>query len=613
MPRSRAVLVVLRRAILVLVGLELVYLLIGNLILRSQLIQSAIAEADGFHLEVGRAHTLWPGRVHIEDFRLRVEDHNVQFELTFARGMVDISLSELAFKKFHATRLDAEGTRFRMRHKLITVGDDAERVAAYPPIAGFADPPYYVGVRPPPIPDEEYDLWQVRIDNVTARARELWLMEYRFVGEAVARGSFVVRPARWVQVSGSELTLERGSLRLGEHLVAERVRGRIRCDVPDMDVQATEGTQVFREISSRIELRLSEGKLSFLRAYLARLGSASYDGQADYHVDLKLQRGVVQPGSRIAMLAAPLVLQHEFANLSGDAVVSLARATDDASETLDLAFNAPLLHASSPRRSGPAPSIHGLRGSLSLRAANLAGESALGDAQLAVQNVKVPELGWLESDTTKLGGSLRAQLQLQRSAAGLLSGQSELSVTNARLARDAFAASAQLQARLAVAPSQASNLSLSRLQLEFQELTLRKGDQLTKPVNASLASEGLRVDAGGTPAARGRLSLRLSSTEAILPLFVGGVLRDVGSAALELKSLNGKADLELTGERLALTHIDARSGRLRLQGHFEQRRRQPTGALLLSSGPLNVGVTLKDGDTELSPFVADDWLAPPRS
>jgi hypothetical protein len=613
MLRSRAVRTVLRRVVLVLVGLELLYLVIGNAILRSQLIQSAIAEADGFHLQVSRAYTLWPGRVYLRDFRLRVEDYNVQFELTFDRGTVDISLSELAFKKFHVTKLDADGTRFRMRHKLITVGDDAERVAAYPPIAGFADPPYYVGVRAPPIPDDEYNLWQVRIDNVTARARELWLMEIRFVGEAVARGSFVVRPARWVQVTGSELTLERGSLRLGQHLVAERVRGHIRCDVPDMDVQATEGSQVFREISSRIELRLSEGRLSFLQAYLARLGSARYDGQADYHVDLKLQRGVVQPGSRIAMLAAPLVLQHEFGNLTGDAMVSLTRATDDLSGKLDLAANAPLLRANSPRRSGPGPSIHGLRGSLSVLAANLAGQLSLGDAQLAVEDVKVPDLSWLDSDATKLGGSLRGQLQLQRSAAGLLAGQGEVSVSNGRVARDAFAASAQLQARLAVAPSRTSNLVVSRMQLDLQELTMRQGPQRTKPVAASLTGEGLRVDANGAPAARGQLSLRLSSTEAILPLFVGGALREVGSAALELKSLNGRADLELTGERMALTHIDARSGRLRLQGHVEQRRRQPTGALLLSSGPLNVGVTLKNGGTEVSPFVSDDWLAPPRS
>ena len=294
-------------------------------------------------------------------------------------------------------------------------------------------------------------------------------------------------------------------------------------------------------------------------------------------------------------------------------MLSLTRATDDTSGTLDLAFNAPLLEANSPRRRGPAPSIHGLRGSLSLQAANLAGELALGQAQLAFQELKVPELGWLDSETTKLGGRLRGQLQLQRSAAGLLSGRSELTATHARVARGAFAASAQVQARLELAPSQTSSLALSRLQLELQDLALRKGDQRTKPVSASLAGEGVRVDARGTPAARGQLSLRVSSSEAILPLFVGGALREIGSAALDLEGLHGRANLELTGERLALTQIDARSGRLRLQGHVEQRRRQPTGALLFSSGPLNVGVILKDGGTELSPFVADDWLAPPRS
>ena len=607
---SRAPLVVLRRVLLVLAGLQVAYLLVANLILRSQLIQKAVSDADGFHLELGPAYSLWPGRVHVEDFRLRVEDYNVQFELTLAQADVDIALSELVRKRFHVTKLDATGTRFRMRHKLIVVGDDAERVAAYPPIAGFADPPYYVGVRPPPIPDADYDLWEVRIENVTARADELWVMEYRFAGEATARGSFVVRPARWVQVSPAELVLERGTLRLGEHRVAEQVRGRIGCEVPDMHVQASEGLQVFREISSRVELKLSGGQLSFLQAYLARLGSARYAGQGDWHIDARLQKGVVQPGTRLALLAAPLTIQHDFASLSGDAMVSLTGPSATHS-TLTLSVNAPSLQASRARSSAASPSLRGLRGQLALQAADLTGQLAVGAGQLTVQDVRVPELAWLDSSTIKLGGKLRAQLELRRGQAGLLSGRAALSAHDARVARGAFAASGHLQAELTLAPSKPENLELSELELEASQLALRSGNKRSRPVAASLTGSGWRVAAQGSPEARGALRLQLSSTEALLPLFVDGALRDVSSAALDLQALSGRADLELTPERLKLTRIEAQSGRLKLRGHVEQRA-EPSGALLLSSGPLNVGVTLRDGDAQLSPFVADDWLGPPR-
>jgi len=102
-PRPRDLLIVLRRAFAVLVGLELVYLLIGNLVVSSELIKDAVASGEGFHLDYARAHTLWPGHVDITDVSLRVEDYNVQFEVAFDRARIDISLSDLLFKRFRAT------------------------------------------------------------------------------------------------------------------------------------------------------------------------------------------------------------------------------------------------------------------------------------------------------------------------------------------------------------------------------------------------------------------------------------------------------------------------------------------------------------------------------
>jgi len=155
--QARDLAIVFGRVAAVIFFLELAYLGIGNALLKTQLIQNAVGSADGFHLDFERAYTLWPGRAHVRNLSLRVQDYNVQFEVALAEADLDISLSELPFKKFHITRLVASGTRFRMRHKLISIGDDAERIAAYPPIKGFADPPYYVGVHPPPIPDADYD------------------------------------------------------------------------------------------------------------------------------------------------------------------------------------------------------------------------------------------------------------------------------------------------------------------------------------------------------------------------------------------------------------------------------------------------------------------------
>jgi len=499
-----------------------------------------------------------------------------------------------------------------MRHKLITVGDDAERVAAYPPIRGFADPPYYVGLRPPPIPDDEYDLWEVKIENVNASVTELWVLEHRFRGQATAQGSFVVKPSRWVQVLPGKLAFEAGRLTLGEHLVAERVRGSISCEVPDYDVQAAEGSQVFKEISARIDLQLAGGKLDFLRAYLARLGPVGYSGNGSFNIAAGVEKGRVTPNSRVDVLATPLTLHHPQAQISGDVMLSFGRPESAPPERLALAFNVPRL--TTTRRHGVAgPTFDGLRASLLVDAVDLSKPMSLGDGQVALENAHAPSLAWFGASDAQLSGEATGALVVARTADGQISGRAELASPRAGVKKGSFAAVAALDGKLVFATTRDRALDVTELELHLKNATLQSGQKQSQPFALSLTSPRLRIASGAPRAARGNLHLRVSSAEALLPLVMSDMLREIGSSALDLKALEARAHLELQPPRLTLTGIDAHSGNLRLRGHVEQQGRDPSGALLLSSGPLNVGVTLKGGGTEVAPFVGDDWLAPPRS
>jgi len=186
-----------------------------------------------------------------------------------------------------------------MRHKVHAATGHGERLAAFPKIAGFADPPLYVGSKSPPIPDDQYDLWQVQVDDVIARAKELWFLEYRFQGDAEARGSFLIRPARLVRVEPARLELRSGRLTLGPRWVARSVKGNLSVSVPNLQVQKVEGAAVFREISLQAQLELAQGELDFMNAYRER-GDASVRGAVAWSVRTRVQRGVVQPGTLLA-------------------------------------------------------------------------------------------------------------------------------------------------------------------------------------------------------------------------------------------------------------------------------------------------------------------------
>jgi hypothetical protein len=608
---SRSIGIVLLRVAAVLFCLQLAYLAIGNVVLRSGVIKTQVERAEGFHLDYSGAYTLWPGHVHLRDFSLRFEDYNVQFEIALESAELDVSLTELAFKKFHVTKLDAQDSRFRFRHKLIVVGDDAERVAAYPPIRGFADPPYYHGVRPPPIADEDYDLWEVRVEHVTARVSELWVMEHRFVGEGVARGSFVVRPSRWVQVEPAELLLERGRMTLGQHVVAEEVRGRIRCSVPDMQVQKSEGRQVLREISSSIRLELARGHLDFLQAYLARLGAASYSGQARWLIDTNVQRGVVQHGSHIELTAAPARMHYRGLQLEGDMSALLERNALLSPDRLRLTWQAPRLEASREQSREAAPFAEGLTGEQLLSAVQLHGEMALGASKLSVRRIEAPSLGWFDVPQTKLAGALHAGFSLQRSESGAMSGQARLELNGGRLTRPGFGAQADLTCALGA--TRASEVSspwrFERLNLAASHAQLRNGQKQSELFAARLDGSGMLLTLSPQPSVQGNLKLHVSSTEALLPLVVGAATQDVGTALIDLGALDARARLQVEAGGIDVTGIDARDGQLRMRGNVSKRGKHPSGAVLVSAGPLNVGVSFERGTTDVSPLVGDDWLA----
>lgn len=606
----RSIGIVLLRALAVLFCLQLGYLALGNVVLRSGVIKTSVEQAEGFELDYSGAYTLWPGHVRLRDFSLRFEDYNVQFEIALATAELDISLTELAFKKFHVTRLDAQGTRFRFRHKLIVVADDAERVAAYPPIRGFADPPYYRGVRSPPIADEDYDLWEVRIERVTARVSELWVMEHRFVGEGVARGSFVVRPARWVQVEPAELLLERGRMTLGQHVVAEQVRGRIRCSIPDMQVQESEGRQVFRDISSSIRLELERGQLDFLQAYLARLGAATYSGRARWLIDANIQRGVVQHGSHLQVTTDPARAHYRGVSLEGGVSALLERNALLSPDQLRLTWQVPRLEASRELSREAAPFVEELTGEQLLSAVTLHGELALGAAKLSARRVEVPSLGWFEVPKTELAGAVHADFSLQRSEAGAMSGRARLELNGGRVTRSDFGAQAELTCSLAAtrASEARSPWQFQRLNLVAARALLRDGQKQSKPFGARLDASGMRLALSPQPSLQGNLKLHVSSTEALLPLVVGSTIRDLGTALGDWGALDAQARLQVSGGGVAVTGIDARDGQLRLRGNVSKHGKHPSGAVLVSSGPLNVGVSFEGGASDVTPLVGDDWL-----
>jgi hypothetical protein len=154
------------RVLLIAAALEILYLAAGNIALWAGLPSKLVASSKDLKLTYRSGWTFWPGRVHVRDLTLRAKDHNVEFEVAVETATVSIALSDLFVKRFHATSLETTGTVWKMRHHVKSVTDKGLRLAAYPSIEGFPDPPLFPPVTSPPLTDENYNLWEIELENV---------------------------------------------------------------------------------------------------------------------------------------------------------------------------------------------------------------------------------------------------------------------------------------------------------------------------------------------------------------------------------------------------------------------------------------------------------------
>lgn len=601
---------VLWRLLAVLGALEVAYLAIANTLLLTPAVR-AFATNDDMRLKYDWAYSLWPGHVAVKNLSLRFQDHNVQFLIGIERGALDLSLHELASKRFHVVRLDADQVSYRMRHKVSRVGLEGPRLAAYPPIEGFADPPLYEGPPSPEIPDSEYHLWDVRVENVTAKLNEVWILEYRYVGGGVARGNFHVKPARFYEVYPASLELHGGKVTLGRTTVAEHADLSIDCRVEGSDPRKLEGLDPFHKIHAGAHGKLVGADLAFLDAYLVPHAGLSATGSGNVELDAKLDRGVVAPGTDIEIRSPQGSLGNERVRVAGASEYRLRVREGAANAPMELGFRSPRLTLGSPLTEREPPRLEHVDASVDVTP-DLTAPLALVGADVRPIDLELPDLAWLSSvipGAPALRGRAGVSLQAERDDKGNWSGAAHalapsVGVTAGKVK---LAARAKLDASFRGAPKE-DDVKIERLRLDVTGATLDVGARASRPWAATLTSDDVELETKGPERARGTLALHADEANAFMPLVVDSPFaRQVESALLGLKSLDAKAAFRL-GNLSRLELVRAQAGIAQAHGVLSVTKNGPVGAFLVSTGVANLGVRVRSGETSVVLFVGDNWL-----
>jgi hypothetical protein len=591
-----------------------IYLIAANVILRTRWLRDRVSQGDGIELSYASAYSVWPGLVHVRSLSLEVQDYKIQFAVLADSGVVKVSLHDLLFRRFHATRVELQGLAFRLREKVQPSDADSARVAAFPPIAGFADPPVVDGPKPPATPDAEYDLWQIALDDVQAELRELWLMEYRYLGTGrIERGGFRIQPGRAFAVYPARLMLGRGTLSVGDAVAVQRLELDLEGHVDSTDVRQVRGAALAEKVSGRIGLDAHGIQLGVFDSHVGER-PPRVAGNADLTLAASISAGRVDPHGRAELSAERLSIVTPAGKLSGSLTSSWRSLTDGRQECVTTSPRLSLT-SSSPERG---PTFRAPRLVISLHSETIGSAPSLRELELDAPELVVPELEWAKRWVQRAGAPIELAGRIEgRAHLSFVSGRGPAARVHLRL-KDGALATDSVRAALAgridaeIEPTVAGGAgSAGRVDVELDGVEVERVRQRTKPFRATVRLPDVKISLEPELAFSTGVTAYANPADSLISLALGSpMLEDLAADVFDLRRLEAQAQLNVDRRAVRFELARAKSGGLTGSGYWQRPATGgSTGAFLISSKVANVGISLVGSDTEMAWFVGDDWLA----
>lgn len=297
--------------LLALAALYPLYLVAGNLYLRSGDLHGRLnRRPERLLIETGAAWTLWPGTIHVRDFRIRNQTRTSQWWASMDSGTFHIRLFDLRDRELIIEGLNGRGVSYRLRRRVdVPRWARKPRPELQPEIPGLENPPS----RPPekiyPAPPRRKgparDPWRIRLAQVDLDdVREIWIDEFRFAGAARIAGGFDMTVWRRLMIHPTRLQIASGTFALGEGKNARPIladaTGRIDGEISSYSPREHRGWNVLRFLSGRAEIGGEMHSLDFLEGFLRKTGWLDLEiDDGRIAADLRVRRGRILAGSRL--------------------------------------------------------------------------------------------------------------------------------------------------------------------------------------------------------------------------------------------------------------------------------------------------------------------------
>jgi hypothetical protein len=464
-------------------------------------------------------------------------------------------------------------------------------------------------------PSDKTDDWTIWIENVRATADELWFMEYRFAGRAVAHGSFELAPGRRLWVEPATLEVEAGTLSLGKSdALASSVKGYLDVRFREANPDVLPGLKIFRQISSTLDVDLHLVGLDAANLYQSVAEVSG--GRGSLRARVRVTDGHFVPDSRVEYASTEDVV---LANQVGSArarpsvqvecrdtgpqprlFVSAFMKSIDAS--LDVGGTEP-----GARTPDPAAALERVHGELELDGADIAEPWTARSAVITVPQAFVPDLSAINrtaglDDRSFRGGSAWGRAHARLSPDGAWEGGLRVDV---RRLSTTLMPDVPLRGFVALAldaPSRGGDRGMLRdvrVELESEDGSARGS------FDASARSPVVSWRGFPPEETWGKISVDLASSRWLLELLSApGIVKTAWpDAPVEVR---GSFRSEKSGTCVVLD--EARTKGASARGRMRLGEDEREGAFLVESGTFSLGLAVDRDDVDLVPFASQSWL-----
>lgn len=405
-----------------------------------------------------------------------------------------------------------------------------------------------------------------------------------------------------------EAVVEKGRMLDGDEMVASALALELIGDLDPWNPAEAPGVAGLRSLTCGLTVRGDVTGFGFLDRFLGKAPWLAVGGEGRLDGELRLERGHLVPGSRVAV--GPATIRAAFLGRIATGSARLAGGVEDGDDgrlaELDVDFEGfEVAAAGTPE----APYVHGVGFHLRLTSTDLDLADPVTDlrAQIDLPESEVPDLRAYnvylpaQAGVEIVGGSGRVEAHFGLSAADQ-SGAGEVRLTTRGLAARyetlRVTGDLTLSARLAGRDLQRQRFSIAGSRLEVDGVHFHTTGDDEEPAeqapwwgrvelaegNATWA-EPLTLDATAR--------LRAMDTRLLLALFAQRrqYLRWFGSL-LEVEDLRGDGRVRLTPEVIELDPLELRGGRAEVRTRLRLARGDTRGLLYLRYGSLAAGLEL---------------------